>query len=223
MTKTSNETPEVFRGHVDECLGHLGNMLATSIPKGSKGAAQVKRPLADFCGVSTACVQRWLRNSSLPIGEQRVKLMCWLNMAGYRVIGLERMPKIRRYFLELVGFGLISGKQAAELLGYTTVSRVYEVLRGDCNAGSEKRAVMLREYSNRKEELEQKKESAREQYRLHIPSKVSPKAESEAVTLSNSELRRLADEILVLSSRLSGLGSQLKRSADVSKPQKGGT
>lgn len=220
MTQNSSE---VFRGHLDECLEFLGNMFVANIPKGSWGAAQARKPIADFCGVSKNTVREWLRHTSLPIGKQLVKLMCWLDMTGYRVIELENMPRIQRNFLELIGFGLISDKQATELLGYTSVSRVYEVLRGNCNASPEKRAVMLHECSNRKEELEQKKESAREQYRLHIPSKVPPKAESEAVTLSNSELRRLADEILVLSSRLNGLGSQLKRSADVSKPQKGGS
>ncbi|MEK7390716.1 MAG: hypothetical protein AAB635_01090 [Patescibacteria group bacterium] len=225
MTENSSETPEVFRGHLDECLRFLGNTLVASIPKGSKGAAQAKRPLADFCGVSIDCVQQWLRNASLPIGEQRVKLMCYLDMMGFRVIELERMPKIRRNFLELIGFGLISGRQAAELLGYTTVSRTYEVLRGACNASTGKRAIMLRECSSRKEELEKRKNDAETRYRLDIPPKVQPKkAETEPVTLPSSGLQQcIADEILVLSARLSTLGSQLKRSTGVSKPQKGGT
>lgn len=45
---------EVFRGHLEECLRHLGTSLASSVPKGSRGAAQAKKPLADFCGVTGA-------------------------------------------------------------------------------------------------------------------------------------------------------------------------
>lgn len=169
---------EVFRGHFEECLKHLGTRLASSVPRGSRGAAQAKKLVAEFCGVTINSVTRWLHGTgSFPIGEPLIKLMCYLDMVGYRVIELERMPKVRRNFAELVGYGLLNSDQAAEFLGYSSMSALYQVLQGHRGASEDKDQKMWDAWKERKEELQQKKEKSQELYRLDIPLKVRPKTE----------------------------------------------
>jgi len=173
----NNEDREVFRGHMEECLRHLDSRLASRAPKGTKGAALVRKPVADFCGISVKTVSRWLRTGSLPVGEPLIKLMCYLDMVDYRVIELEKMPKVRRNFAELVGYGLLPIEQAAEFLGYSSTSTLYQVLQGHYDASKDKEQKMWDAWKERKEELQQKKEESQELYRLDIPHKVHPKAE----------------------------------------------
>ncbi len=238
---------EVFRGHLEECLRHLGTSLASSMPKGSRGAAQAKRPVAEFCGVTIDSVTRWLHGTgSFPIGEPLIKLMCFLDMVGYRVIELERMPKVRRNFAELVGYGLLTSDQAAEFLGYSSTSTLYQVLQGHHGASEDKDQKMWDAWKERKEELVLKKEKSQELYRLDIPLKIRPKAEDSKPAMSASrqtavvnimegllslleegslsessfaDLQRSADTILRLSAHLSALSSRLI----MSEQRKGGS
>lgn len=228
---------EVFRGHFEECFKHFSVSLASRIPKGSCGAAQAKKPIADFCGVKIDSVTRWLYGTrSLPIGGQYIRLMCYLDMVGYRVIELERMPPVRRNFAELVGFGLLSSDQAAEFLGYSDTSTLYKVLRGDYGASDDKEQKMWNAWKERRGELVLKKEKSQELYCLDIPLKICPKAEEtkpamlpsrqtavvnimegllllfEEGSFSESNfanLQRSADTILRLSAHLSALSSRL--------------
>lgn len=235
----------VFRGHLEECLRHLRTSLASSVPKGSRGAGQVKRPIADFCGVTIDSVTRWLNTESFPVGEQYIKLVCFLDMIGYWVIGLERLPKVRRNFVELIGFGILSSNQAIKLLGYSETSTLYQVLQGHDGASQDKDQKMWDAWKERKEELVLKKEKSQELYRLDIPLKIHPKAKDSKSAMSASrqtavvnimegllslleegslsgssfaDLQRSADTILRLSAHLSALSSQLI----MSEQRKGG-
>lgn len=169
---------EVFRGHLEECLQHLGTSLASSAPKGSRGAALVRKPVADFCGVEIDSVTRWFHGTAFPIGESLIKLMCYLDMVGYRVIELERMPQARRNFMELVGYGLLSIDQVVEFLGYSSTSHIFQVLQGRQDVNKDKNDKMWEMWKARKEELQRKKEKSQVQYRLDISLKVCRKAES---------------------------------------------
>jgi hypothetical protein len=158
--------------------------------------------------------------------------MCYLDMVGYRVIELERMPKVRRNFAELVGYGLLSSDQAAEFLGYSSTSTLYQVLQGHHGASEDKEQKMWDAWKERKEALQEKKEKSQEFYRLDIPLKirqqvsaVRPKAvvsimegllglleENSFEKLSDGELADLkasADTVLRLSAHLSALSSRL--------------
>lgn len=201
---------EVFRGHFEECLRHLGTSLASSVPKGSRGAAQAKKPVADFCGVKIDSVTRWLHGTgSSPIGESYIKLMCFLDMTGYRVIELERMQKNRRNFAELVGYGLLTSDQAAEFLGYSSTSTLYQVLQGHHGASEDKDKKMWDAWKERKEELQQKKEKSQELYRLDIPLKIRSKAEVSKV----SDRQMLAVRPKAVVSIMEGLLALLKENS----------
>jgi hypothetical protein len=175
----SEDNKEVFRGHLEECFQHLKKSLDSKAPKGSRGALTVKKPIADFCGVGVSSVARWFRRTGLlPIGETLIKLMCYLDMAGYRVIELERMPKGRRGFVELLGYGLLSGDKAIELLGYSENSTLLKVLQGHHGTSKDKEQKMWDFWKEKKEELEKTKEELQKQFgsrSLGTKSKVLPR------------------------------------------------
>ncbi len=233
----SEEKNEVFRGHFDECLQHLGAYFESMIKGGSRGAAQAKKPIADFCGVSVSTVVRWLYdNNSSPVGEARIKLMSYLDMIGYVVIELEKMPKYQRNFAELIGYGLITAEKAVELLGYGSTSTLYQVLQGHHGASGDKEQKMWDMWKARKDELVLRKEESQELYSLDASLKIRSRAEDakpailpvrqmavvkimEGLLLlleegplsesNNADLQRSADTILRLSAHMSTLSSQL--------------
>ncbi len=172
---------EVFRGHLDECLRHLAARLESRFPKGAKGLTKARLPIATFCGVAERTVERWLSSSDImPVGEQHLKLMCFLDLQGYRVIELERMKRGRRGFSELIAFGLLSVEQANQTLGYKNIQDVYSVLQGRQGTSEEKDQKMWDAWKERKEELAKKKEEARDRYRLDW-LEPSPAAKSSSV------------------------------------------
>lgn len=173
----NEDRKEVFRGHFEECLNHFGISLASRAPKGTREAAQAKKPMADFCGVRIGSVERWMRGAGLPVGEQHFKLICYLDMAGYRVIELERMPKFLRNIAELISFGILPAQEATKLLQYSITYQLFAVLRGDQGISKEKEQKAWDVWKERRVDLEKKKEQARELYRLVISSKVRTKAE----------------------------------------------
>lgn len=154
----NKDGPEIFRGHLEECLGHYSKALATNAVKGTHKATLLKRPVADFCGATVKTVSRWLGEAILPVGEKLIRLMCFLDLLGYKVIELERMPKARRGFAELVGFGLLTSEEAAKLLSYAKGSSLHEILQGRHSASEAKKALMWEEWKKRREELEKRKE-----------------------------------------------------------------
>jgi hypothetical protein len=157
-----NEEQEVFRGHFDECMVHFREGFAARVPRGSKKSSRAKNPIADFCGVGIPTVTSWLNERCLPTGDTLIRLMFYLELVGYKIIELERMPKTRRYFAELIGFGVLSGQEATELVGYHQTSELYIVLKGLQDASKRKDEIMWDAWKERREELEQKKEQARQ-------------------------------------------------------------
>lgn len=166
----NEERTEVFRGHLEECLRHLCGKFDAIGPRGSKGSRLVKKPMAEFCGVTVDSVVRWLHSSHPPVGEENIKLVCYLDFIGYRVIELERMPKPRRGFFELIGYGIISSQQALEILGYSTTSQMYQVLQGNCGSSKSKDQKIWDAWKQKSSELDRRKEMLREQRRLVNPT-----------------------------------------------------
>ena len=174
----NEERPEIFRGHFEECLRHLGTALTSQVPKGSKGATRARQPVADFCCVIPHTVARWLNGAVAPVGDQFIKLMYYLDLQGYSVIELERMQKVRRNFAELIAFGLLTSENAAQLLGYAKTQSLYQVLWSKQGTSEDKERKMWEIWKERKEALELKKEKAGELYRLDLTAKVRPRPEA---------------------------------------------
>lgn len=186
---------EVLRGHLDECLEHLKISLVSLAPKYSRGAPRIRKPLADFCDVKVNTVERWLNNSQrLPIGLTLIKLMCCLDMVGYKVIEFERIPKAHRGFMELIGFVILSIDEAVEILGYNSRHSLFDVLHGRENASKDIQQKMWDTWKEKREELERKKEQALKLYgRLMLPSISLEKTKEKFVSAAPSELRKKFD------------------------------
>lgn len=188
---------EVFRGHWEECLKYLDTRISFNAPKGLRGAEQARKPLADFCGVKTPTVTRWFSGVGLPRGTELIKLLCYLDLMGYKVIELERMQPGRRGFAELVGFGILSIEQAAELLGYANTMTLYQVLHGRENPNEDKDQKMWNTWKERSQELELRKEEARKQNGLEILSRVDQPAEKISPVLTSGRIPRHTAAIIV--------------------------
>ncbi len=177
----SNKSPpkkEVFGGYLKECLQHFTNCFNSQIVKGSKKANMTRRPIADFCGVKTSAVATWFRSQNPPVGEVLIKLMCYLDMIGYRVMELEKLGRghmIRRNFMELVGFGILSGPKAAELIGKVSAPGLYQVFWGREGLSGQKQQLMWDIWKVHREVLEKKKEESWRLYRPRFSLRAIPK------------------------------------------------
>lgn len=167
-----DDSQKVFRGHLKECMQHFTRNFIERYPRGSKGAAEAKSPIADFCGVSVGSVTRWLyRDERLPLGEALIKLMFFLDMIGYEVIEIERLPDERRNFAALIGFGLLSSEEATSLLGYAQTSILLNVLHGNQRASKDRDRLMWDTWKTKRAELEEKRAVLQRQYRLDLLAK----------------------------------------------------
>lgn len=177
---------EVMRGHLEECLEHLKKRFNSKIPRGQRGRSEAIRPLMDFCEVNSQTASRWMDESieyPLPRGKSLLKLHCFLDFHGYKVIEFERMPKILRNFAELIGYGVLSTNDAYSLLGYYDSQQVYQVIWEREGLSREKEVKMWDIWKGRRDELEQKKYLAVNDYRLNILFKSDPLVEQGALAL----------------------------------------
>lgn len=165
ITEEKDRAPEVFRGHLVECLAHFGEALGRLAPKFSKRTIMARQPMAQFCGVADQAVGRWLSGrGALPIGELMFKCTCFLNLLGYRIIEFENLPKVNRVLFELVGFSVLTAAELTKLFGYSEVSTVLKMLRGQMAASENRKDKMWEIMRDKKGELEQKRSDARQLY-----------------------------------------------------------
>lgn len=197
---------EVYRGHFPECFKHFRTRFAARVPKGSPRALQEKQPIADFCGVKVDSLTRWLNTGKrLPVGEQHIKLMCYLDLIGYRVLELENMSTTIRNFAELIGYGIFSGPQAAKLLGYSAPTSLYTVLDGVYGISQDKKNKMWEMWKEKKTELNLRKEDlqkilAPDVWTAKSPDRSTPAAEAKPMkrSLRQAALIAVMDDLLLL-------------------------
>lgn len=179
MNQHEEEQQEVFRGHFDECFQHFAARYLSQHPRECKDAHRSKEPIAQFCGVHVRTITDWIYNSGdcRAIGQSRIKIMFYLQMIGYRLIELERMPKTRRNFAELIAFGVLSPNDAAGILEYKKTFVLYDVLNEKQGISKEKENKMWDAWKERKEQLQLAKEKAEELYTIDLPYKSEKKSQ----------------------------------------------
>lgn len=206
---------EILMGHMRECLTHYLTTILKGKPKGTEEAVAAKGPIAEFCGVIVPTVTTWVANEELcPRGETLIKVMCFLDLLGYRLIQFESMPKLFRNFLELIGFGVITTKEAAELLEFKSIaaeSEIYRILvRKDHNVEhgtSERRKQLMFEiWKQKKDELEQKKAQAEAKYYFDF----AVIAEVSSAFLASSSAPHLAGASTALEGSVNSHSSQVR-------------
>lgn len=171
---------EVMRGHLEECLEHLKKRFNSKIQRGQRGRPEAVRPLMDFCEVNSQTALKWMDGSieyPLPRGKCLLKLHCFLDFHGYKVIEFERMPKVLRNFAELIGYGVISIDDANQRVGYNDSQQIYQVLWEREGLSKEKEAKMWEIWKEYRDVLEQKKLYAFERHRFEILFKLDSSTE----------------------------------------------
>jgi hypothetical protein len=149
---------EIMRGHLDECLANLNHKFT------DKNQAQTKqillKSMADFCGVSNDSTRRWLHSAnSLPISDKKIKLMCFLDLLGYKIIELENMTESVRGLTEIIAFNLINLSEATKLIGYSNTSALIEIIHAKENPGPEKKRKIWDVWNAKRQELKQAKQT----------------------------------------------------------------
>lgn len=191
-----------MRGHITECLEHFKRRFNTKINRGARGRIEALQPLADFCGVSTSTISRMMdggKETNPPQGIILIKLTCYLDFHGYRVIEFERMSTVLRNFAELIGYEVLPFDEIYKSIGYSEPSKIYRVIWGNEGFSKEKETRMWEIWKEYRDQLEQKKLRAFENYGLKILFKPDESVESIKqqvllpLDLANSETsRRLA-------------------------------
>ena len=162
---------EVMRGHLEECLEHLRRRFNSKIRRGQRGRIEAVKPLMDFCEIGDQTALKLMDDdleSSPPRGRILLKVLCYLDFHGYKVIEFERMQKVLRNLAELIGYGVLSDEQSFRLAGYKTCRHFYSVLWNREGLSSDKESKMWEVWKSRRDQLEQKKSSAFENYNLQI-------------------------------------------------------
>ncbi len=156
----TNNTPEIMRGHIEECVANLNTKLANLNKKNDK-KQKFLVSLANFCNVNKDTVRAWIHGTgSIPIADKKIKLMCYLDLLGYRIIELENMSVSLRGFTELIAFKIITIDEAIALTGYIKVSSIYSIINGQENSSPEKKEKIWNIWKDKKNELEKAKEKA---------------------------------------------------------------
>lgn len=201
------QVPEIMRGHFEECLAHYRNRLNMQIPKGGKGVSKLKMPLAEFCGVEVSAVTTWFYlKPILPRAPMLFKLWCFLDLIGYRVIELERLPVGRRNFLELIGYNVLTETEAVELLDYASTSTLYRLFQGGAGAVEEREQRMWQIWKERRQALEEKKAEMLKKY--FISASIPKESEPVAITEPREEIGKVVSttgQVLAIFSIVDGL------------------
>lgn len=177
---------ELFRGRLAECVEHFAQCFNAHFPKGIKGTEAARKPMADFCQVDVGTTKNWLDGSSTYHGISKVRLMCYLEMLGYHVLEMDQF-QTRREFVELLGYGVVTPEQAAAALGYSDAAKVVRILRPGEGIGDEKELRMFALCREKREELAQKKEFSRQNFRLEFPLVPSVEKKKVSAVLSIME------------------------------------
>lgn len=161
----------VYRGPVEECVRHFAARFQEVYPKGSRLSTEGKRPIAEFCGVNIHTVTDWFfRLDNLPVGERQIKLLCFLDLNGYKVTELERMSLKCRNFAKLIGYGLVKSEDAVEWLGYTQPSELFRALRGVTGLNHDREEKLWDLWKARRDKLDAAIEEAAKRFRFDFSS-----------------------------------------------------
>lgn len=157
----TDNRPHVYRGHLDECFQHYRKWLSGYAPKGSRGVSAAQALMAKFCGVAVSTIARWLYHpTAQPYGNERMRLMWYLDLIGYRVLELEHMAPNMRCYSELVGFSLIDFAKIAKLVRYQSISHIAAILAGEIKPPDARMLPLWEFWTEHKAELAVRRQEA---------------------------------------------------------------
>lgn len=164
MTDGVSEKSDVYRGHFDECISHFKRAFDREYPPSSRNRLKSgAQTIADFCGVDLTTVGDWLASGGTKhriIGLSYVRMVCFLDLNGYKIIELERLPPAIRKFAELIGYNVVSVDKATSTVGFTQPAEFYALLRGTRTISKDRESRMWGFWKQLREQLEHNKREA---------------------------------------------------------------
>lgn len=206
------EDKEIMRGRFEECWAHYIDNLP---PKGSKGVAEAKKPLAEFCNVLVDTVTSWTSGRAQPIGLTKFQIMCFLQAMGYTITELGRKSALITGLIEILGYGVMTVEEVNGRLGYANESQLFSALRGDYNLSEDKEHTAWEIYKAHTETLADKKRARVKQLRGSVSAevKVSRTAVSAPSKVRQPELsglRPASDQVRLTAHLIQALQLQLE-------------
>lgn len=138
--RTETTSSGHFEGNTQDCLKHYLSQL----PWSDKGCAEARKPMADFLGVRSDSIRRWLVTDIQPIGLVLVKLRYFLEEKGYRITELETLKKPVRMLGKLIATQQITWEEAVERIQFSNASELLQVLHGNRGLSSERMVIVAR-------------------------------------------------------------------------------
>lgn len=167
MDGQSIEAPEVFRGHLDECIEHLSKCFYSKFPKGSKGVINACRPIAEFCKADPNTVKSWMDSDGEKIvGERKIRLLCFLGMVGYRVFEVRDLGQPKIDVLKIIGFNVLTIKEVVDICGYSEDQTIYRILLRNKRTSGRIDQLMRNLQLSKRHELAQKEAEAKDRFKL---------------------------------------------------------
>lgn len=158
MNTTMSVTPQLFRGYFGECWEHFSNAFNLKFPPCTRNLSVMREPMKRFCSVTDQSLRRWLsKEGTEPGGEIQFRLMCFLDLHGYKIIELERLPISARAMAEIIGYQIMSAGELAKKIGYAQTQTLYDVLHRNTPTSDAVATNMRTVWSERKQELAAKK------------------------------------------------------------------
>lgn len=113
------------KSSIKDCLGHLfGRVIARRDPKEMLF-------LQNFFGLSdNESLYSWGRKQSAPIGQRLVKAIFLLNLFGYKMTELEKLPPDIWRLISIIALDKTGADKAAESLGYSQTSELFRTMFG---------------------------------------------------------------------------------------------
>ena len=184
--------PEVLRDHFDECFEHFIRAFNVAFPPMARHRLKsAAMPIVEFCDVDTATVGVWLtpnpsRKTNI-VGLSRLKLYCFLDLQGYRIIEFERLSATFRNLAEIIGYGIESPDNVASEIGFAHTSEIYAAMRGDRGVSQDREEKMWSYWKSRRELLEQKKKDAQRKFVIEFPGQIQVEEQSVAKVIRMPE------------------------------------
>lgn len=168
--KADISIPEVFREHFDECFRHFVKRFYTKMPRGSKGISKALNPMMVFCGVHENTANRWLQERGEIIGAARIKMSCFLELHGYKIIEVERLSPVLRGIWDIIGYDICPQETVFQALGYVQISELTRIFAGKAQMSEERQQKVWDFWKQHRDSLARKKEDAFRNGRIQILS-----------------------------------------------------
>lgn len=139
-----------YKGSFEDCF----NKYISSLPPKSMLKKQDRKPLVDFTGTCDITVARWVNGSRKILGENRLKVMRFLEEHGFLAEEYISLSKEEYVLSLLLVYQLYDQTELSEVIGFKHEDSLMNLFRKkDFNLSNEKKRKVAVLFNLNKEEL----------------------------------------------------------------------